>query len=179
MNSHLPVVWIGLCFVVLFAVSAFFVQSQTITINQAEVGYTLPYPGILPDHPFYIIKAIRDKFNDLITRDYYKKAQLYLLYSDKRLVMADLLLKKGKTKLAVTTLSKGEKYFERITPLVKNSKKQGVAFPQEFIARLRLANAKHTQIITTMIRQFPQGEEGEIGVVLELNNKIKKDLDTL
>lgn len=169
--------FISLIFLMMFAVSAFFVQSQTITITQSGVGYELPYPGILPDHPLYILKAIRDRLTDFLTRDYYKKSQLYLLYADKRLVMSSLLLKKGKTKLALTTLSKAEKYFDKIPSLVVESQKQGAAFPKEFIARLKLANAKHTEVIGDMIKQLPQGEEGAINEILQINSRTKAALN--
>ncbi len=177
MRSSLLGLLISLIFLFLFAVSAFFVQSQTITITQSEVGYELPYPGILPDHPLYVFKALRDRLTDFLTRDYYKKSQLYLLYSDKRLVMSSQLLKSGKTKAAITTLSKAEKYFEKIPPLVVTSQKQGVAFPKEFIARLKLANAKHSEVIAGLIKQLPQGEENAINEILQINSKTKNALN--
>jgi hypothetical protein len=47
-----------------------------------------------------------------------KKANIYLLFSDKRAAMSVALLKKGKNQLAIDTFSKGEKYFLKIPDLL-------------------------------------------------------------
>lgn len=105
--------------------------------------YDLPYPGILPDHPLYFLKMIRDQLNLFFTRDYQKKATVYLLYSDKRVAASVLLLEKGKEKLALDTLAKGEKYFFKIPFLIEQAKKQGQSFPKEVIEKIKTANEKH------------------------------------
>lgn len=152
-------------------------QSQVINYEDQKVVYDLPYPGILPDNPLYFLKAIRDKAIDILTRDQIQKARLYLLFSDKRVNMSILLSKKGKQKLATTTLSKAEKYFEPIPNLLKQSKTQGVSPPEELVFRLRLSNSKHREIIQSYIKTFPQGEIEYLNTLLKLNEKIKKDLE--
>ena len=85
--------------------------SQTISLDEKETVYELPYPGILPDHPLYFFKVVRDKIWAFSTRDNLKKVDIYILFSDKRAKMAQALSNKGKTDLAISTMSKGEKYF--------------------------------------------------------------------
>ena len=152
-------------------------QSATLDSND-EVIYTLPYPGILPDHPLYFIKVVRDKLLQLKTRDNLKKAKLYLLLSDKRAAMAEALAKKGKDSLAITTFSKGEKYFLKIPDLVKNSKKQGTSPESDFVNNLKLSNAKHREIAKSFLNELPQGQNEEINQLLELNSQIFKSLQS-
>src|SRR3989304_4320145 len=71
------------------------------------VEYDLPYPGILPDHPLYFLKLIRDKILILSARNLTKKSELYLLFADKHLSMGQLLRGKGNLDLSTTTFAKG------------------------------------------------------------------------
>lgn len=144
-----------------------------------KVAYELPYPGILPDHPLYIIKIARDRVLEYTTRDPAKKAQLYLLLSDKRVAMALSLIQKGKIKPAVSTLSKGEKYFLQIPDLVKTAKKQGAAPPSDFTLQLKLSNQKHREVLDTLLRELPQGELDSLQQVLDLNKQIEKQVKSL
>ncbi len=141
--------------------------------------YNLPYPGILPDHPLYPLKAIRDKLTDLTTRDYVKKANIYLLFSDKRAAMSVALLKKGKNQLAIDTFSKGEKYFLKIPDLLVTSKKQGVSASSDFIVTLKLSNAKHRELINEVAGELPQGQNQEMLEILKMNQEIKDKLEKL
>lgn len=153
--------------------------SQTITMQQEKVPYNLPYPGILPDHPLYFIKAIRDRFLYLRTRDNLKKAEVYLLLSDKRVAMAIALAKKGKDKLAITTFSKGEKYFSYIPKLVSDSKEQGVSPQSDFLNNLKLSNTKHREVAETLLKELPQGQNYAISLILKMNADIKAQLEKL
>lgn len=78
-----------------------------------EVNYTLPHPGILPDHPLYWLKMIRDRIQLIIFTSPAKKTSFLLHFADKRAAAAEKLLQKGKTQLAVTTYTKAEKYLEK------------------------------------------------------------------
>lgn len=168
-------------FFLIFISSSFYflIYSQTVTVSQSKVIYEMPYPGILPDHPLYFLKICRDRILEFATRDYIKKSELYLLYSDKRTAMAINLVKKGKEKLALTTLSKAEKYFFKIPFLLKESKKQGVNPPDELVNKLKLSNAKHKEIIEGFFKDLPQEQTDLISGILKINGETKKELDTL
>src|SRR3990172_5453263 len=157
----------------------YFLQSQPISLSQEKVEYNLPYPGILPDHPLYPIKNIRDKILELTTRDSIKKAELYLLFSDKRVAMAANLTKNGKEKSAAATFTEAEEYFSKIPQLIENSKQQGVSASSEFIQRLRLSNFKHKEVGTSLLNDLSQGLSGEINKALNLNKQLKKKLEKL
>ena len=81
-------------FIVFVPFVTYFVLGASETLVKApqeKVIYNLPYPGLLPDSPLYITKIARDRITDFLTRDNLKKAELYLLYSDKRASMSLVL----------------------------------------------------------------------------------------
>ena len=114
-----------------------------------------------------------------MTRDYLKKADLYRLFSDKRVNMATFLIKKGKNKLAITTFSKGEKYFLKIPSLLLDSKKQGVAPSSELIDSLKLSNAKHRELATELLKSVSPSQIAAVEEILKLNQEIKNKLNQL
>lgn len=152
---------------------------QEVKIEGKEIVYQMPYPGILPDHPLYFIKAVRDRLLDWLTRDHLKKTQLYLLYSDKRLNMGQELLKKGKWRLMVNTVSKGEKYSLKMVFHLQKAKEQGVSPAEDFILKAKLSNEKHREILENLLKNTPQGERQGLLEVINLNQKIKKELESL
>lgn len=81
--------------------------------EQKEVDYFLAYPGVLPDHFLYPIKMIRDRIWLWLTMDPLKKAELLLLFADKRLGAGKVLVEGNKVDLGITTFSKAEKYLQR------------------------------------------------------------------
>ena len=170
------IVFFGLIFSLVFTSSLF---AQTINLTQEKVVYDLPYPGMTPDSPLYIFKNIRDRVTILLTRDDVKKAHLYLLLSDKRMAMALLLSKTGKNTLTVSTLSKGEKYFVQIPPLLAAAKKQGNSATPEFINKLKVSNAKHREVIESLLQELPQGETAIMNDILKLNQEIRLQLERL
>jgi hypothetical protein len=153
--------------------------AQEIKIEAKKIDYILPYPGILPDHPLYFLKAIRDRSLDFFTRDYIKKAQLYLLFSDKRISMALELAKKGRWSLMVATVSKGEKYALKIIQALETSKKQGVSPESNFVLKVKLSNEKHREVIENLFKETPQGERMELEKIFLLNKQIKERLSLL
>lgn len=154
--------------------------SQPVTTTpDNKVVYQLPYPGILPDHPLYFLKTTRDKVQAFLTRDNVKKAQLYLLYSDKRLAMAQALEKKGKTSLALSTLSKGEKYFLKIPPLLEQASEQGASPTAEFVDRVKTSNVKHKEVIGEMLQQIPQGSHEPLNEIMKITQSSEDQMRKL
>lgn len=169
-------------FIVLVPFITYFVLGASETLvktPQEKVIYNLPYPGLLPDSPLYITKIIRDKITDFLTRDNLKKAELYLLNSDKRASMSMALALKGKNQLAIDTFMKGEKYFIKIPDLLRSAKKQGTQAPSGFIEILKLSNAKHKEMIGELIKVLPQGLNEPLTQLSDLNNQIKLQIDSL
>lgn len=153
--------------------------AQTIPSLGDKAVYQLPYPGILPDHPFYPFKLIRDNLMTFFTREPIKKSEQYLLLSDKKASMSLELIKKDKYQLAITTFSKGEKYFFKIPPLIKLAKKQGNSPTPEFLEKLRTANKKHRELIDELLSRSPKNLISQINLLYQLNQEIKKELERL
>lgn len=143
-------------------------SQQITTTSDKKVVYQLPYPGILPDNPLYFLKVTRDRIQAFLIRDNLKKAQLYLLYSDKRLAMAEALEKKGKVSLALSTLSKGEKYFLKIPQLLKQAKEQGTSPSAELVDRIKTSNQKHKEVIGEIFQDVPQGSQEGLNEIMKI-----------
>ena len=69
-----------------------------------QVEYALPYPGILPDHPLYFLKNVRDWLLKIFISQPVRKTEFEMLLSDKSLNMAIFLADQGKKDLALKTL---------------------------------------------------------------------------
>jgi hypothetical protein len=80
--------------------------------QQEEVDYFLPYPGILPDHFLYPLKMIRDRIWLWLTINPLKKADLLLLFADKRLGAGKALVEGNKIELGINTLTKSSRSFK-------------------------------------------------------------------
>ena len=88
-------------------------ESVVLGTQTSVIDYQMPYAGsVLPDNPLWIFKAARDRIWYLITSSPLRKAELALLFSDKRLESAVTLLQDKKANIAISTLTKGEKYLE-------------------------------------------------------------------
>lgn len=111
-------------------------------VPEVKVEYYLPYPGILPDSPVYKIKAVRDQIRLWTTFDPTKKARLQLLYADKRINAARVLMEGGKSALAISTATKAEKYLESA---VKAS-----LYNKEMLTVLAKSIARHKEILKTL-----------------------------
>lgn len=113
---------------------------------QKKVEYELAYPGILPDHPLYFLKASRDRLVSFLINDTAKRAEFDLLTADKRIYAGIFLINKGKDELAVSTISKGNNYFEeaiaQATILRKSSKTS-----HSITNKLYTASLKYTEVL--------------------------------
>lgn len=156
-----------------------FAKAQSISFEEQNAVYQLPYSGMLPDHPFYFVKQIRDGMMEISTRDSIKKAQLYLLMSDKKASAAISLAQKGKHQAALDTLQTAEELFSEIPPLLTQSKQQGVSPTTDFLDTLAQSNEKHKQVITDVMKEIPEGDIAQIKNVLELNKKSAESLKKL
>lgn len=113
---------------------------------EPKIDYFLPYPGILPDNPFYKIKMIRDRIVLVLTTDPVKKTEKLLLYADKRLGAGRALVEGNKVELGISTITKGEKYLEQAITQAEKVKKSGKEVSQLY-DRLITASMKHGEVL--------------------------------
>jgi hypothetical protein len=164
-------------FIVAFAIlSVSFLQSASVSYVFAtpppevtlgseapDIDYVIPYPGrISPDNPLWSLKAIRDRVWYTVTISPLKRAELALLFSDKRLAASKSLFEEKKPDIAVSTLSKGEKYLEIAVKEEAIARSKGFD-TSDFLTKLATASLKHRQVIEELMPLVP--EDGRPTVV--------------
>lgn len=142
-----------------------------------KVEYELPYPGILPDHPLYILKVLRDRILGFLIMDPVEKVKFNLLMADKRLYMGIFLVDKGKPALAETTVSKGEKYFLKAIERYEKGTGGGREMPKELREKLKKASLKHEEVILGLLERVPDEQKVGLNTSLELVKEIQKRLE--
>lgn len=116
-----------------------------------DIEYNMPFPGkVMPGNPAWFLKALRDKVWYKVTANPLKKAELSLLFADKRLLSSVALFELEKTGVALSTLSKGEKYLELSVEMEKKARDDGYD-TSSFLTKLATASLKHRQIIEESI----------------------------
>lgn len=135
-----------------------------------EVEYTLPYPGILPDHPLYFLKSLRDSIINLLITDPLKKAEFAKLRSDKFIGMGSMLVKKGNWDLAVKTFMDSNAEMRKAVTGLATLQKNSVTVPSHLVNNINLAVAKHLEVL--------QGIDGNSAVAGRMK-EIKEELGKL
>lgn len=136
--------------------------TPTPTLISAPIIYELPYPGILPGSPLYNLKAIRDRIIEFLISDPLKKADFYLLQSDKRLSASIVLFEKGEYTLSESTLSKGQNYFEKsLEKAIEAKKIKGNV--NDFYEKIKKSNVKQKQEIKKLLKRA----KGEVAAKLD------------
>lgn len=138
------------------------VPANSTGIKTPTIEYNIPYTGkVSPDSPLWFLKALRDKVWYMSTSDHLKKAEMALLFSDKRLIASKTLFESKKPDIAFSTLTKGEKYLEIATIEEGIARKEGVD-TTEFVNKLAIASLKHRQIIEELLPITPEDAKPEI-----------------
>lgn len=117
------------------------------TTTTVKTEYELPYPGILPNNPLYFLKQFRDWLLEKLIVDPIKKAEFYLLQSDKRLNMSILLAANNAEALSNTAISETEVFMGQSIAMLTTLKDQGKEIPAYLIDRLEKSMSKHVEIL--------------------------------
>lgn len=134
-----------------------------------NVDYYLPYPGILPDHPLYWLKMVRDRVGLVLTTAETAKAEKLLLYADKRLGAAWALIEGNKVPLGVSTLTKAEKYLEQAVRLRdsftdKDKLDKAIKKHLEVLTILKDKSGSYGNLVEEMIRRLEAVRPAEAAV---------------
>jgi len=120
-----------------------------------EIPYQLAHSGsVLPGHFLWPLKVIRDRVWLLVTTDETEKANLLLLFADKRLASSLKLAESGDYDNALSTLVKAENYLEMASHKEKETRESGNE-TQDTLRLLSYASLKHFDVINSMIYMFP------------------------
>jgi hypothetical protein len=139
------------------------VSEATASPTPTQVEYPLPYPGILPDHPMYAVKILRDRIMEFLISDPLRKSEFYLLQSDKRLSMAIALADQGKCTLAESTESKGGKYMDKSVGSMRAYTSNGKPAPGFVASRIETSLKKHAEVLTNLKTKCPSSASGFTG----------------
>lgn len=188
----LKVLFLGLLVTALFSASqthAATPQSTTAAqlVQDEKVIYTLPPAGqVIPGHPLFMIKQIRDGIEDLITRDPLQKAKLKLRNADRYIVYSQVLTEHNMPMRAVesirTAISYQEDALAEIIVLFSQQKdvdedKKSESKQLRFV--IVQSNIKQSEIIRELLNKLPDGEQEVLLGLLEKSLTIRKQLETL
>ena len=155
-------------------------SSQTVDVSassvlgdeEVNIDYFLAYPGkVLPDSPIWPLKALRDRIWLWITTNSSRKAELKLLFADKRISMSKILFEKGKPEIGFSTLTKAEKYLEEAGSSEKKNRGKGVD-TSEFLERLARASLKHAEVIDEILEIAPEDARPNIITTKDYSKKV-------
>jgi len=146
--------------------------------QQEEVDYFLPYPGLLPDHFLYPLKMIRDRIWLWLTINPLKKADLLLLFADKRLGAGKALIEGNKIELGITTLTKAEKYLERAASQERIANQENKE-TEDFVGKLLMASLKHKEVLTGLREKLIGSDLSVIDQTLEMSRRVREQVQML
>jgi len=130
--------------------------------SQIDINYDLASPGnVLPGDPLWSLKVTRDKLWLVISPSDTRKAELSLLFADKRLASAKILFERGEFEQGYMALMKGEKYLESALDYTLSAKDRGMDMTVG-LTRIAIASLKHRQIINEILLIAPEDARPEI-----------------
>lgn len=122
----------------------------------------IPYMGnVLPDSPLWGLKVLRDKIWFGVTTSHLRRAQLALLFSDKRILMTKVLFEEGKPDIALSTYLEGEKYLVVAVDEEKIARSQGVD-TDDFLIKLASSTSQHKVIMDSLMYLVPDDIKHEV-----------------
>ncbi len=140
--------------------------------DEININYNLAYPGkILPDNFFWPLKAFRDRVWLWVTTNPSRKAELNLLFADKRLGASKILFERGKAEEGYIVLTKAEKYLETAQFLEKQNRIKGLD-TYEFLLRIANASLKHGEVINEVLKVAPDDAKPNIQVLERYPKKV-------
>lgn len=144
-----------------------------------KVDYLLPYPGILPDHPLYFLKAFRDRILEALIVDPLRKAEFYLLQADKRVGMAMFAADQGKVVLVDQSATIAEANMARTITLLGAFKSTGGQVPGNIIDRLERSTARHVEVLEGLLAKAGDANRAGISAALDQVKKLQGEVGNL
>lgn len=143
-------------------------------------AYQFPWPGILPDHPLYKLKVLRNKIIAKIIYSPAKRVEFDLLMADKTLYASKLLLDKGQGELAKETALKGENYFSILVEDYARAKQKSEKIPWQLRAHIDRAYEAHQQLISYLRQKSAEADKKtyqDIDFFSDENYRVLQNLD--
>ena len=122
-------------------------------VEQAPPEYL--YPGVLPDHPLYFLKALLYKIRELFVFGDVAKTKWFLKMADKRAAEAKELANKGKEKLAVKASEKAVAARDKAAEHLKVAKSAGKDV-EELVEKLEAASIRQQAVLDHVLEKVPE-----------------------
>ncbi len=145
-------------------------------VVQTKVEYTLPYPGILPDHPLYFLKRLRDQIMERLIADPVRKIEFYMLQADKNINMAVFLAAKQNETLSTQVLQEAQGYMDKAVRMAEELKSQGKEVPSYLMERFVNAGAKYQEVLVELATKASETQKASLTTITE---SIKKLLESV
>lgn len=128
------------------------------------IHYDLAFPGILPDHPLYKLKVLRDKIVEYFKGSAQDKVPFFLLQTDKGISATAILVDKRNFPLASQTLLKAE---HNMTKLVDALRQFPSSPSAQLLDTLKTASKKHLEVINVLALRVPEDERKTFATVAD------------
>ncbi len=159
------ILWIGVFLILFlsapevssFATTVYAVKTAHVAVALATptptpmpkpVEYVLPYPGMLPDNPLYVLKNFRDRIIEFLISNPVNKAEFYILQADKKLSMGISLAEMGKKEEAHEILSEALAARTKAVTMLETAGKVGKTPPAFVIEKMMLSLEKHKEVLS-------------------------------
>lgn len=109
--------------------------------------YELPFPGILPNHPLFFLKSLRDFLIEKTITNDVKRAEFYILQADKRLQMSLELSGDENSLLREATRNDAFLYREKSFIILRNALNKNIRVPRYVLEKLLLSTKKHEEVL--------------------------------
>lgn len=128
-------------------VKAAVTPAPTVTPTPGPVEYALPYPGILPTHPMYFFKTLRDRIIEMLIADPLSKGEFYILQADKKLNMGLSLKNLGKMSEAKAAFAESLASRSQAVSSLEALMKAGSTVPGHLTEKLAVSIDKHAEVL--------------------------------
>ncbi len=137
--------------------------------STVKVEYYLAYPGMLPDSPFYPLKALRDRVALWLTFGQERKAWKMIALADKRINAALFLVEGGKVNLGVSVAGKAERYLTQSVDNAEAEQKNGKDV-KSLLFTLEKSLSKHTEILNGLSAKGGDSDKKNLESTLKVTN---------
>ncbi len=153
-------------------------EGKEVAEAEVESSYYLPYPGILPDHPLYFFKMIRDRIVEWLTLSPESKADLFVYYADKRFGAGMALVEGNKIDLGISSYLKAVRYQGRAIEILNKLKSEGKDVGG-VSNKIEQESTKFSQVIASQEAKNEQFRNAAAAVKEVLNKNIEAVLKLL
>ena len=145
----------------------------------AKVEYTLPYPGILPDHPLYFLKRFRDWLMEQLIADPVKKIQFYVQQSDKAINASVFLSLQQKQTLTTQEATSANMSMEKAVKAAASLKDQGKELPGDVVSLMTQSLMKHQEVLGDLVQKAGDTQKANLTSALDTVKKLETDVAKL